>query len=261
MLLDYDGTLTPINQTPSAALLGLEAERILQQMAHLPGMQVVIVTGRSMEDIRRLVPIENMGFVANHGFHTYKDGTEWIHPQALSLIQALSRLHSILRTTLARFPKVDVENKQFTLSIHYRNVAQHNAHSLKSVVLKTVHAFDPTLRITRGKRVFEVRPNIAWGKGDAVLKMLNANKAHRRTIPVFIGDDATDEDVFRSLRYKGITIRVGNSKSTLAQYYVKNVEDVMRLLRSIIRFQMNRSLCSHSCKMRKEKPYAHIGRL
>jgi len=241
VFLDYDGTLTPIKRTPSAAILAPELENILNQLVQLSGVQVAIVTGRSMEDIRRLVRVENIRFAANHGFNIYYNGTEWIHPQALSLIKVLSRLHLILRNTLIGFPKAYIENKQFTLSIHYRNVTQKNIGSLKSLVTKTVRFFDPTLRITRGKKVLEVRPQISWGKGKAVLKMLHSDKTRRQRIPLFIGDDTTDEDVFRALQSKGITIRVGKSTSTRARYFIKDIEEVVRLLQSIISLRTNRS--------------------
>jgi trehalose-phosphatase len=248
LFLDYDGTLTPIRRTPSAAKLPQEAENILQQLAQLPGVQVAIVTGRSLNDIRRLVRLENIGFAANHGFNIYNNGTEWIHPQAISLIQVLSRLHMILCNTVVLFPKVYIENKQFTLSIHYRNVAPQHIRSIKSLVTKTVHIFDPTLRITRGKKVLEVRPQVDWGKGKAVLKMLHSSKTRQRRIPLFIGDDATDEDVFGALRSKGITIRVGKSTTTKAQYFVKDVKGVVHLLRSIILLRKSRSPRHHASK-------------
>jgi trehalose-phosphatase len=139
------------------------------------------------------------------------------------------------------FSRVYIENKQFTLSIHYRNVAPKNVRSLKSLVTKTVRSFDPTLRVTRGKKVMEVRPQITWGKGDAVLEMLHSSKTRQRRVPIFVGDDTTDEDVFRALRLKGITIRVGKSSSTQAQYSIKDVEGVKHLLQSIISLRTNRS--------------------
>ena len=126
------------------------------------------------------------------------------------------------------------ENSSPWMTPFDRNLAPRYVRPLKSVVTKTVHSFDPTLRITRGKKVLEVRPQISWGKGNAVLKMLHTNKPQRRRVSVFIGDDTTDEDVFRALRPMGITVRVGKSTSTNAQYYVKNVEAVMTVLRSII---------------------------
>jgi trehalose 6-phosphate phosphatase len=234
VFLDYDGTLTPIRRNPSAAILDPQAQDILQQMVQLPDVQVVIVTGRSMQDIRRLVPVDKIEFAANHGFHIYQKGHEWIHPLAVTGIQELTKLHTILCTALAKFPKASVENKQMTLSIHYRNVASQNVRSLGSLVIKTVLSFDPTLRMTRGKKVLEIRPQIDWGKGHAVLKILNENKTHRKQIPLFIGDDTTDEDVFRALRLGGITIRVGRKTTSLAKYYVKDVEEVLILLKLIM---------------------------
>jgi trehalose 6-phosphate phosphatase len=246
LFLDYDGTLTPIKRTPSTALLTPEMENILEKISHLHGLYLAIVTGRSMEEIRRLVRLENIGYAANHGFNIYNDGIEWIHPQAISQIQLLSRLHSILRNILAEVPKAFVENKQITLSIHYRNVAPRHIRSIKSLTTKTVHAFDPTLRITQGKKVLEVRPQIDWGKGKAVLELYHSSKARQQKIPFFIGDDTTDEDVFKVLRKKGITVRVGKSTSTHAQYYVKDVGEVMHLLQLIISLRTPRRRISEN---------------
>jgi trehalose 6-phosphate synthase/phosphatase len=83
LFLDYDGTLTPIRRTPSAALLASETEKILQQLAQLPGVQVAIITGRSMEDIRRLVRVENIAFAANHGFNITMEPNGFIHKRYL----------------------------------------------------------------------------------------------------------------------------------------------------------------------------------
>ncbi|MFH0989516.1 MAG: trehalose-phosphatase [bacterium] len=246
LFLDYDGTLTPIRRTPSAAVLTPDVKNILQQLAQLPDVCVAIVTGRSMRDIQKLVRVDTLGFAANHGFHMDINGIDWIHPQAVSQKKVLSRLHSILCNALAAFPELYIENKQFTLSIHYRNVAAHHVRSLKALVSKTVHSFNPTLQITRGKKILEVRPQIPWGKGDAVLAMLNLSKTSQRRIPLFIGDDTTDEDVFRALRSKGITIRVGRARSTNAQYYVKSVKEVHDILRLIISLRENRSIRTRS---------------
>jgi trehalose 6-phosphate phosphatase len=242
VFLDYDGTLTPIRRTPAAAMLTRETKNILQQLTRLPGLQVAIITGRSMADIRKHVRVENIGFAANHGFQIYKNGKQWIHPQAAPYIKILSQLHAVLRKTLAGYPKVILENKIFTLSIHYRNVAPEVVRPLKSLAIKTVAAFDPNLQITRGKKVLEVRPHIDWGKGKAVLKMFRTRMVFRRREALYIGDDTTDEDVFRELAARGITIRVGKNTSTLAQYFVRDVEEVKHLLQSIISLRTTRSL-------------------
>jgi trehalose-phosphatase len=241
LLLDYDGTLTPIRHKPSAATLTPESERLLQRLSNLHDIDLSIVTGRSMEDIKRLVPVEKITIVANHGFHILQNGKEWIHPEAVSLIRTLKSLAFILDSTLNDFPKAYVENKQFTLSIHYRNILMKDIPSFISIVTKTIRSFDPTLIITRGKKVLEVRPNTNWGKGTAVKQILSQKRG--TFLSVFIGDDTTDEDVFRILHSKGINIRVGKEKATYAKYYVKNVREVMQLLDSILSFRTNRLSC------------------
>lgn len=241
LFLDYDGTLTSIRPSPSKAVLSKATAQTLRRLSRLPDVQTTIVTGRSMRDIRRLVPIDNIGFAANHGIHILHDGKEWIHPDVLPLMQSLKRLHAILRNALGVFPKAYVENKKFTLSVHYRNIPLAKVNSLKSSVRKAVRSFDSSLILTRGKKVLEVKPPIVWDKGCAVLKLLKSSKRSRLQLPLFIGDDITDEDVFHVLRASGITVRVGKSSATEATFYVKDVDETHRLLQSIIEIRTHSS--------------------
>jgi trehalose-phosphatase len=234
LFLDYDGTLTPIRRIPTAAFLSPEAAEILQRLAGLRGVHLTVVTGRALTDIQKLIPVEVVSFAANHGFHILQDGTEWIHPDAIRFIRDLNHLQTVLRNSIEGFPEAAVENKQFTLSIHYRSVAAPKVRPLISLVKKTVHSYDPSLLLTRGKKVVEVRPNVVWGKGRAVIRILKTMRRSSRPLPIFIGDDVTDEDVFRTLRTKGITVCVGKSRATAAKYYVKNVGEVLKLLETLI---------------------------
>jgi trehalose 6-phosphate phosphatase len=239
LFLDYDGTITPIRRNPAIALLKPQIKELLHQLTLLPDVSVIIVTGRSMEDIRRLVPVKNIDYAANHGFHIYQKGSEWVHPQAAACIQKLTALCTILTNALGQVPNAFIENKQMTLSIHYRNVNLQNVHLLKSLVIKTVHSFDPSLLMTRGKKVVEIRPPLNWGKGDAVMKILDLPDTDQQRIPLYIGDDTTDEDVFRVLQIKGITVKVGKGSKTLAQYYVKDVNEVHHFLKLIHKIRRN----------------------
>jgi trehalose-phosphatase len=234
LFLDYDGTLTPIRRVPSAAVLSPEATDILRRIARLRGTSVTLVTGRALTDIQKLIPIEAICIAANHGFHLLQDGSEWIHPDAIRFIRDLNHLQTLLRNSMEEFPRAAVENKQFTLSVHYRNVTAQKVKPLLALVKKTVRSYDPSLVLTRGKKVLEVRPSVVWGKGKAVLKILKTLGRSGRPLPVFIGDDVTDEDVFHALRTKGITVRVGRSRETAAKYFVKDVDEVLQLLRTLI---------------------------
>jgi trehalose 6-phosphate phosphatase len=241
LFLDYDGTITPIRRTPDEALLAPETVLLLQQLVQLPDLRITIVTGRTMEDIRRLIPLENIGFIANHGFHILQDGKEWKHPDAVRFEQKLQKLHTILKKALEPFPQAYVEDKQFTLSIHYRNVSNREKNSLKALSTETVRAYNPILLITEGKEVLEVRPPVDWGKGHAVMEILKVPQHSARSLQMYIGDDVTDEDAFHSLRSSGITLRVGKVLETYAEYYVTNVNEVLQLLKMIMTLRSHRS--------------------
>ncbi|OGP65466.1 MAG: hypothetical protein A3K22_03905 [Deltaproteobacteria bacterium RBG_16_42_7] len=88
------------------------------------------------------------------------------------------------------------------------------------------------MRITTGKKVFEIRPHGVWNKGDAVKWIMD--KFGKDRIPVYIGDDATDEDAFKAVRGKGIAISIGTNKE--ADYYLKNQEEIRRFLKWIGNF-------------------------
>jgi len=250
LFLDYDGTITPLRSKPTAAVLEPETAGLLRVMTKLPGVHVSIVTGRSMEVIRKLVRVRNLGIAASHGFHIVQDGTEWIHPEVGRFSGKLTRLQSKLERSLGEIPNVILERKQGTLTVHYRNVPSRSAGTLKSITAASVRTIDPKFQIMRGKKILEIRPPIPWGKGRAVMKMVNGRGSRWRPLTIFVGDDTTDEDAFRSLRTKGITVRVGRSRSTRAKYYVKNIEDVHRLLRFIIAIRANRKHESHHSRVK-----------
>lgn len=232
LFLDYDGTLTPIRNTPAEALPAPKTLQVLQKLTRLPQTRVIIITGRSLEDIRRLISLDNILFATNHGFHTYQDGIEWVHPEARIASPKFLKLQEFLEQSLDQFREAFIENKQFTLSIHYRNVPVREKPSIKEVIRTTIREFDPTLIITQGKEVLEVRPRIEWGKGHAVLDMLQNSKPG--ALPVYIGDDTTDEQAFQSLQSIGLTIRVGENPYTEAQYFVCDVKEVLDILRLIL---------------------------
>jgi trehalose 6-phosphate phosphatase len=193
-----------------------------------------------MKDIRNLIPFENIGFIANHGFHIRQEGNEWIHPEAASSQQKLHQLHAILQNALKQFENAYLENKQFTLSLHYRNVSIREHLAFKEIARKTACDFDPRLVITEGKEVLEVRPPVDWGKGRAVMELLKRRQHSAQILLMYIGDDITDEDAFQALHSSGITIHVGNMPYTNAQYYVNDVDEVLQILKMIIKLRSHR---------------------
>jgi len=124
-----------------------------------------------------------------------------------------------------------VEDKKLTLTVHYRNVKNNLIRGLKKKVFDIVNDYKGKIRITTGKKIIEVKPDVNWNKGKAVLKILRkVNARDNKKNIIYIGDDNTDEDVFRVLDKKAITIHVGNKRKSFAQYYVKNVRGVQKFL-------------------------------
>jgi len=89
---------------------------------------------------------------------------------------------------------------------------------------------DLPLAWKRGKKVWEIRPRIPWGKGEAALYLL---RKFPKVLPIVVGDDKTDEDMFEALGNRGITVRVGFSTNSRAAYYLKSTRDVTRLLEEL----------------------------
>ncbi len=231
VFLDYDGTITPIRKTPHLAVISKRNFNLINALSTSSKVSVSIVTGRAMEDIQKLIPIKKGTFIANHGLHIIHNGKTWIHPIAKLTERRLKILSKTLMKLVRPFQRAQLENKKYTLSIHYRQVPLKKTTDLINLVKIASIIFDPSLIITDGKKIIEIRPPIKWGKGDAVLKILSDNKTP--SLAICFGDDTTDEDVFKKLKHKAITVKVGEEKSTYAKYYTRNVNEVIRILKYI----------------------------
>lgn len=133
-----------------------------------------------------------------------------------------------LKEDLAKVPGILIEDKNYTLSVHYRNIHREYLPFFNQEIniFRKQYEHWP-LQWKEGKKVWEVRPAMQWGKGEAVLYLA---KKFPGALPIVIGDDITDEDMFRVLKSKGITIRVGWSKKSSAEYYLASQREVRNFL-------------------------------
>jgi trehalose-phosphatase len=242
VFLDYDGTLVPIQKLPSSAVLPTKMKEFLRRVSKRPNVSLGLVTGRSLSDIKRMVHLNSVFYVANHGFHTSLAKSRWVHPEAQRAHPVLGKIFSELRSALSSIPGVLIEDKQYTLSVHYRNVRERSVPLLKKSVRRVVRPYRTMVKMTTGKKVIEVRPNVSWDKGHAVLRVIKLLPSRGKPLIVYIGDDKTDEDAFRLLRRSAITIRVGWSRSSRAAYFVHSPTEVQVVLKAIdsIRDEGNR---------------------
>ena len=236
LFLDYDGTLTPIVDTPDLAILSEETRQVVKAAAET--MTVSIVSGRATDDVRGKVALEGLFYAGSHGFEIVDPQSRvTLHPQAQKIRQTIDGVYAELSERLQNIPGSLVEHVKYTISVHYRLVSDEDIPAVQLEVEKILKEH-PDLRKTDGKKVFEVRPDISWDKGKAVewiLKTLHFDS--RRHIAVYLGDDMTDEDAFCVLEDKGFGILVAESpRATFAEYCIANTEEVKTALDVLMSF-------------------------
>lgn len=241
LLSDYDGTLTPIVSRPELANLPDETRRLLQELTHRRRLKLGIISGRALADLRQRVGIKGAIYGGNHGLEIEGPGVSFIHPLAEEFKPLLRLIYRLLTQTFGSVQGVLVEDKGLTLSVHYRLVEDGKAETVRDMFNRIVGRLRSggRVRTTTGKKVLEVRPPVKWHKGKAVqLIMKRYAKGGNRSgvLPIYLGDDLTDEDAFEFLeKYRGISIFVGEENSpTRAHYYLKSPAEVAGFLKMVL---------------------------
>jgi trehalose 6-phosphate phosphatase len=208
--LDFDGTLAPIVPVPDDAAMPHATLSVLERLGRRADTRIAIVSGRSLADLRTRVPLAAVHFAGNHGLEISGPGVERMHPDAAAARPRLQQIAHELRTALPQLAGVIVEDKGVTLSVHYRMVHDDaDAERVRSAV-HDVAAGDGVV-LTEGKKVVEIRPDVDWHKGRAFAFLRETlEQEHGRAPAIFIGDDRTDEDAFRTLGDTDCSIVVGN---------------------------------------------------
>ena len=231
LLTDLDGTLAPIVDRPRAAHLSRRARRILVRLARHPRARVGIVSGRSLPTLKRLVRVPDAAYAGCHGLEIAWRAVRFRHPRAVALSPLLRRVTHRLRRKTSRYSGVLVEPKGLTVSLHYRLADPRIVPALESIVREIVTRA-PALEVLAGKKVLELRPHLAWGKGKAVRLMrdlLAKSLGGRAPLTVYLGDDETDEEAFRALRRRAVCVAVGRRR-TRAAYRLGGPAAVEKLL-------------------------------
>jgi alpha,alpha-trehalase len=149
-------------------------------------------------------------------------------------LPTLDRAEEALREQLQSINGALVERKKFSIAIHYRSVKEDDIGEIEKAVDRILIKH-PKLRKSRGKKIFELQPDIDWHKGKALLWLIDTLELDRsNTLPFYIGDDTTDEDAFNTLRGLGFGIVIlEGSRCTAATYSLKNPDEVEAFLKSL----------------------------
>ncbi|HET9015351.1 MAG TPA: trehalose-phosphatase [Thermomicrobiaceae bacterium] len=194
-MTDIDGTISRIVSPPSAAVVEPRAREALALLTQRLAV-VAVVSGRDARGARRMVGLDGVVYLGNHGMERLEGGALVVSPLVEPYLETVSAATARLRRELS-IPGVVVEAKGATASIHYRAAPDPEGIEMSVVATARRVAAELGLRATRGRRVVEVRPPVDLNKGTAV-RQLAAERGLRGL--VFVGDDRTDLDAMDAVR-------------------------------------------------------------
>jgi trehalose 6-phosphate phosphatase len=242
VFLDYDGTLTPIVDRPEDALISESMREAVRGLAKR--CPVCVVSGRDRRVVQELMGVDYLIVAGSHGFDIWSPaGGEIQREEGEEFGRLLEEVEARLREELGGIEGALIEPKKSSVAAHYRLVSEDERPRVGQVVDEILAEHPDELKVTPGKMVYEVQPNIDWDKGKAVLYLLGALGLDRDdVVPMYLGDDITDEHAFEALATRGIGIFVGAAddpevagRTTAADYVLHDVQEVERFLGTLAR--------------------------
>ncbi|KAK2657596.1 hypothetical protein Ddye_010648 [Dipteronia dyeriana] len=252
LFLDYDGTLSPIVNDPDKAFMSDAMRAAVREVANL--FPTAIVSGRCINKVNGFVKLDNVVYAGSHGMDIwtptgsvkYEDegqqtksvdeqGNKVVKFQpAQEFLPTVKEIIQVLEQKIKTFEGAMVEDNRFCVSVHYRNVNEKEVDTLKEMVHSTMKAY-PNFRINGGKMVMEIKPSINWNKGCALEYLLDTFgfTSSSDFLPLYIGDDTTDEDAFEVIRGlgQGFPIIVSSvPRDTKASYSLRDPDEVMNFM-------------------------------
>nr|XP_011460289.1 PREDICTED: probable trehalose-phosphate phosphatase C isoform X1 [Fragaria vesca subsp. vesca] len=259
MFLDYDGTLSPIVEDPDKAFMSNEMREAVRAVAKY--FPTAIVSGRSRHKVYSFVKLAELYYAGSHGMdikgpskrNKYKNAINQavLYQPASAFVPMIAEVCKILVKKTKSISGAKVENNKFCLSVHFRCVEEKSWDALAKQVSLVLDEY-PELKLTQGRKVLEIKPDIKWDKGKALeflLKSLGYANNSSEVLPVYIGDDRTDEDAFKVLRDRGqgqgIGILVSKvPKETKASYTLQEPAEVKDFLQRLVKWKRMTSLQS-----------------
>ncbi len=235
-LLDFDGVLSAIAPTGGEAFISDENITLLKECAKL--FPVAIITGRTFDNIKKKIDIKNVLYIASHGLEWEEDGKYHVKPIPKEIIEIINLAKDKIKPLMNRYPGMIFEDKSFMFAVHYRIM---DPKLTETFIKEMTSILEPIvqknkLRLDHNLMTFELRPEIDWDKGDSVLfaESYFNKKTGKSLVPIYIGDGLTDEDAFAVLKKDGISIRVGETKTSTAKWYLRDQKEVDLFLKWLL---------------------------
>jgi alpha,alpha-trehalase len=231
VFLDFDGTLSDIVSDPGKATLVAGAAAALHALAAV--CPVAVISGRDLDDVRPRIGVDGVWYAGSHGFELFApDGTHHQNPAAAEARPLLKRAAATLCGDLGDIPGLLVEPKRFAVAVQYRNVAPEHVRRVAATVQSVGR--QSNLLVTHGRRVIELRPNVDWNKGKALNWIVDRITVSTPLLPIYLGDDLTDEDAFDAVEHDGIGIIVRHNddgdRPTAAHFALDDAAQVTELI-------------------------------
>jgi trehalose-phosphatase len=241
VFLDYDGTLTPIVDRPEDAIISEGMRETVRELA--TRCTVCVVSGRDRQVVQGLMGVYDLVVAGSHGFDIWSPETGTIeHSAATGFEELLARVTAELEKVLSTIDGAVVERKRASVAAHYRLASEQGREQVTEIVTDLLARHPDELKVTPGKMVFEIQPKLDWDKGAAVLHLLAVLGIGGDQVPIYIGDDITDEDAFEALAGRGIGVIVAaeddpeaSGRATAAEFVLRSVDEVERFLDSLAR--------------------------
>lgn len=249
LFLDYDGTLVDFRNHPLKVHASSDLLNVLNKLISIKRFEVVIITGRPLNQIKNQLPLRGLHFAANHGLIIQlSNGTKQIVKEAKKIKPHLKKIKKEVDTLFSKNENITIEDKTYSLAFHYRTVPAEKVPFLKNKFIKIVskNNYNNSIELIDGDKVIEARP-AGWNKANAVEFFLNKFNQDNLFYPLYIGDDTTDEDAFQFFKDNALTIYVKNDSNlnSYASYWVKNPDEVFQFLK----------ILEHSAPTKKQKLY------
>ncbi len=246
--LDYDGTLSRLASTPDDATPLPGTAALLQELARTPGTQVAVISGRPVNNLRRFLNVPGIFYVGIHGLEIQLPNGEIDLAEGTAMLRSLlPGIKRSLQQSVGTRPGILLEDKGAALACHYRLASAPDAVTARQTVSNLARTYQRRgvrLSLTYGPEVAEIRPAYA-NKGKTVSALLTVHAPN--ALPIYIGDDRSDEDAFNQLPPHAVTIRVGNpDQPTRARYRVDDPEEVQRFVRAMLAVRMSGMAASAS---------------
>lgn len=221
---DFDGTLAKIVKKPDDVKIDSKILSLILKLKRK--FPVAVISGRKLSNLKKVLPFKPDHVIGNHGF----EGIGAFKEQRNKAKKLCTQWEKIIKRGLSNIKGIKVENKDFSISIHYR-LSKNRSYSKKEI-LKVCKALADKHRLIMGKMVIDIIPSFAPNKGDAIIGLINKNTCKNI---FYIGDDRTDEDVFKlPPKHKIFKVKVGPSSISFADFFIKNQKEVYKTLYRII---------------------------